>query len=60
MWEPWIETAENWEALKKALRKRGYKNVPNHSGPMITGIKASNEIESKQKPKKVMIQKSKD
>ena len=61
MWELWVETAKDWETLKKALRKRGYRNVPNHSGPMITGIKASNEIKGKQEPlKKIMVQKTKD
>ena len=27
-WEPWIETAEDYEALKRSLEGRGYKNVP--------------------------------
>ena len=28
LWEPMVESAENYKELKKALRKRGYKNLP--------------------------------
>lgn len=28
LWEPWIESSDNYEGLKNKLRKRGYKNVP--------------------------------
>jgi len=32
-WEPWLESAASYEALKMALRTRGYR-VPSHADPM--------------------------
>jgi len=32
-WEPWLESAASYEALKKSLRGRGYR-VPSHADPM--------------------------
>jgi hypothetical protein len=28
LWELWIETAESYDSLKKAMRVRGYSNLP--------------------------------
>lgn len=28
LWEPWIESADNYNKLKEQLKKRGYSNVP--------------------------------
>src|SRR6516225_6992473 len=36
-WEPWLESAESFEALKKAVRSRGYRQVPAHGNPLYMG-----------------------
>jgi hypothetical protein len=33
LWEPWVESADNYEELKKSLRERGYSGVPQYSMP---------------------------
>ena len=35
-WEAWLESAASYEALKNALRQRGYR-VPSHADPMYLG-----------------------
>lgn len=34
-WEPWIESANDYNELKNKLQKRGYTNLPIHSPPML-------------------------
>ena len=34
-WEPWVESAENFAALKAALKKRGYSDLPFCSSPQF-------------------------
>lgn len=36
-WEPWIESAENYEELKLSLDKRGYRNLYVSSKPLYDG-----------------------
>lgn len=36
-WEPWIESAENYEELKKSLTRRGYSNLYASSKPLYDG-----------------------
>ena len=36
-WEPWLESADCYESLKKAVRSRGYTQVPAHSNPLYLG-----------------------
>jgi len=36
LWEPWLETAENFNDLKKSLTNRGYVNLPIHDSPKHT------------------------
>jgi hypothetical protein len=35
-WEPWIETADSFNDLKKSLTSRGYSNLPIHDSPKHT------------------------
>lgn len=30
LWEPWLEVADDYKALRESLRVRGYTNVPMH------------------------------
>ena len=32
LWEPWFEGAESYNDLVDSLKKRGYRNLPLHSG----------------------------
>jgi hypothetical protein len=34
-WEPWIQTAVNFDELKTNLKKRGYSELPANGSPMI-------------------------
>lgn len=34
-WEPWIQTAFNFDELKSNLKKRGYSEIPANGKPMI-------------------------
>ena len=34
-WEPWLETAESYEALKRSVRARGYTSVPIHGNAVV-------------------------
>ena len=35
LWEPWVESANSVKDLKRKLKKRGYKNLPNIVEPMV-------------------------
>lgn len=35
LWEPWIESAESFEALRTSLKKRGLSGLPLHGQPAI-------------------------
>ena len=63
LWEPWVETAESYQALKKAMLSRGYTALPSHSMPVIRGINASDEVQPNNtdnfQPSKTMIRKGK-
>lgn len=37
MWEPWIESAESYDALRANLKKRGYTNTPVNGQPELIG-----------------------
>lgn len=59
LWEPWIESASDYNELKKSLRERGYTNIP-MSVVCINGIKPQDnskkiELKLKNKIKKTMI-----
>lgn len=34
-WEPWLQTSDDFEELKKSLKKRGYSDIPANGQPMI-------------------------
>ena len=34
LFEPWIETASSFQDLRDSLKRRGYKNIPNHISPL--------------------------
>lgn len=57
MWEPWVESAENIEALRQNLKLRGFVNLPLSNN---MEIKTDNQIYINQKilpRKKIMSQK---
>jgi hypothetical protein len=31
LFEPWVETASNYNELSDSIKKRGYKNIPSNS-----------------------------
>jgi hypothetical protein len=33
LWEPWIESASDYAALKKSLESRGFRGIPAYSMP---------------------------
>jgi hypothetical protein len=35
LWEPWIQSAEDYESLMESLRKRGFRNIPNSVSPLF-------------------------
>lgn len=50
MWEPWIESAENYEALYKSLRKRHFKRLPSNGVPQV--MMADDMVKQELKPKR--------
>lgn len=36
-WEPWIESAESFDEVKKKIKKRGYTNIPISFSPEFGG-----------------------
>lgn len=38
LWEVWVEPAEDYDALKKRLEKRGYRNLPFSGQPVVRYI----------------------
>lgn len=53
-WEPWIESAVDYEALKATLKKRGYTSVPMSPQPeFYSDVQVVNRISTS----RVMIQK---
>jgi hypothetical protein len=41
-WEPWVESASNYEDLRKKLERRGYSNLPLKSQPLHTASSFNN------------------
>jgi hypothetical protein len=35
-WEPWVQTEEEFDDLKKNLKARGYSDIPSNGQPMIS------------------------
>lgn len=59
-WEPWLESAVDFQTLRLTLRKRGYSNLPIHSTPLLdqTDLLAPPLANTKAlKKPKIMIQK---
>jgi hypothetical protein len=57
-WEPWIESAENYEALRQTLQKRGYSNLYPSCKPMFDGsslLYPQTADMTKHPPKKTMV-----
>lgn len=55
LWEPWIESANDFQELRNNLKKRGIKKPPMHSAP---GHKPSNvEIKTNNNKSKSMLRK---
>jgi len=61
-WEPWIQSAANYNVLRDSLRKRRFKNVPLVPDPLHPiGIIRKTEPRTAELPKrKVMLKKKKD
>lgn len=38
LWEAWIESADDYEDLKRSLRERGYSRLPVSSSPKFKGV----------------------
>lgn len=36
LWETWLESADSYDDLREALKKRGYSNIPISSQPEIS------------------------
>jgi len=60
LWEPWIQSADNFENFRESLKKRGYKNVPISGQPEFTAstIQKTTVNVSGLPGKKIMIRKS--
>jgi hypothetical protein len=56
LWEPWIESCDDFQQLKKNLKKRGLKNVPTRAAPIINK-KESVDNNSKKKLKTMLRKK---
>jgi hypothetical protein len=41
MWEPWVDSCNNFEEFRAALKIRGYSNIPLSEQPEITATTAS-------------------
>jgi hypothetical protein len=59
LWEPWIETFENFDDFRKTLRKRGYLNIPISNRPEYPSPLGSKSVinTSNLPQKKIMISK---
>lgn len=57
-WEPWIESAESYEELKKSLHKRGYRDLYPSCKPLYDGsslLYPHAADMAKHPPKKTMV-----
>jgi len=61
-WEPWLESAESYQELRKALIKRGFKNLYTSSKPIYDGTSLLNppDVSLKQHPKQKTMVRRKD
>jgi len=59
LWEPWIESAEDYEALMEVLRKRGFRNLPNSVSPLFEQHTWERKPVMKPFAKKLMLRKKK-
>lgn len=58
-WEPWIESADTFEAYRAALKVRGYTNIPLSSQPEIYSVSSKPSVNTKVLPQKtIMIRKN--
>jgi len=58
-WEPWLESAESYEALKKSVRGRGYTDVPVHSTPLCQLSLHQPVVSPEQQPANTMLRRVK-
>lgn len=60
LWEPWIESVDNYDDLKSRLKLRGYRNIPVNSQPeFASDVLASPIVNlSNLSAKKTMIRKN--
>jgi hypothetical protein len=59
LWEPWLETAENHDALLESLRKRGFRTLPNSFNPLLENHSWIQKPVMKSFAKKLMLKKKK-
>ena len=58
LFEPWVESASNFQELKESLKSRGYKNLPNSSSPIHEAISIPKDLESRPKVKQLSKRKT--
>lgn len=54
MWEPWIQSAVNFDELAKSLRERGYTNLPPGGQPIVDNLPGQLVETKKVQSKKTM------
>jgi hypothetical protein len=37
-WEPWVQTEDDFDNLRKNLKSRGYSDIPSNGQPMISVV----------------------
>ena len=58
LWEVWLETAESFEALKKSLHNRGYRELPVYARYIIReSYRSETKVSKDQEVKKSMLRK---
>jgi len=58
-WEPWLETANSFNDLKKSLQNRGYTNLPIHDSPKHASVNFYFSDEKKRKDSEIIPDMSK-
>lgn len=60
LWEPWIEGASSFVALRESLTSRGYRSLPAHPGSIhvdLTHLKSKEKVIAFVEKKKTMLRK---
>ena len=60
LWEPWMESAKDFQELKRKLKERGIKSVPMHASPVNKQKETTSEKNVIKDNKKSMLRKKKN